>query len=370
MTGTTEPGLGKLSAPCVHCGLCLPACPTYSVTHDEVESPRGRILLLEAWGEGRVTADDVRPHLDRCIGCLACESMCPSGVPYAALLESGRAALGGPPFFWRVFLRHLLKRRWLVGAAAGLARLVRRVPPKEHRRPAFALRATARAGPSACSELVPTQPRARVGIHLGCVTPALFPRLAGDVALVLAKLGYLVEVPRRQGCCGALARHAGLAQEADLAPFAGCDFVVSAAAGCSATPGLTDVTRLLLDETEFAGARHMPLRVAYDAPCHLVHAQGVDAGPVLDRIPGITRVALPDDEDCCGAGGLYMQREPELARAVRARKLDALLESGAEAVATPNPGCMLWLWQGLRQRGANVRVVHPVTLLAEAWDAG
>jgi len=287
----------KLSSACVHCGLRLPACPTYAVPLDEAESPRGRILLMEALAEGRAAADDVRPHVDRCIGCVACESVCPSGVPYGALLEEGRAALGGPPFRLRFALRRLLERRLLVGAAARVARLIGRAPPRarrKHRRPGQ----TSRVAPRGT-------PRARVGLHLGCVTPAL-----------------------------------------------------------------TDVTRLLLDEPAFPGARLAPLRVAWDAPCHLVHAQGVDAAPLLDRIPGVERVPLSGADDCCGAGGLHMQRQPGLARAVRAGELDALLASGAEAVASPNPGCLLWLWRGLKGRGAAVRVVHPVELLAEAWLAG
>ena len=150
--------------------------------------------------------------------------------------------------------------------------------------------------------------------------------------------------------------------------FAGHGRVVSPAAGCSTTPGLLDATRLLLDE--FTGGRlAAPLRVAYDAPCHLLHGQGVDAAPLLDRIEGADRVALPRAERCCGAGGLYMEQQPALARAIRDEKIDAIAAAGVDAVATPNPGCMLWLWRGLNERGLAIDVVHPVSLVARcaAW---
>ena len=203
-----------------------------------------------------------------------------------------------------------------------------------------------------------------VALHLGCVTPLLFPNLAADAAFVLARLGYAVDVPAGQRCCGALHRHAGL----DDAAFRDPRPMVSCAAGCSATPGLTDVCALLLAARPFEGARLPPVRVAYDAPCHLIHRERpIDAAPILDAIEGVERVPLDGAERCCGAGGLYMELQPRLARAVREEKLDAIARSGAEIVATPNPGCMTWLWRGLRRRGLAVEVLHPVTLLARAY---
>jgi glycolate oxidase iron-sulfur subunit len=187
---------------------------------------------------------------------------------------------------------------------------------------------------------------------------------------VLARLGFRVEAPRGQTCCGALHRHAGLdaaeLEERNARAFRGFDLVVSAAAGCSTTPGLTDVCRVLLDARPLPPARLAPRRVAWDAPCHLHHAQGVDASPLLDAIEGLERVPLAGAEQCCGAGGLFMELEPALARRVRAAKLDAIAASGAHVVATPNPGCMLWLWRGLRERRLPVAVTHPVSLLAQA----
>jgi len=317
------------------------------VLREEVDSPRGRILLLDALGKGRAEERDVRFHLDRCVGCLACEAMCPSGVPYGRLLEEGRKELGGPPLLPRLFLRHALNRPALLRVAVGLARWLGRVPPRPPPLP----------WPAA-----PEPAKARVRIHLGCVTPHLFPNLAAEAAHVLARLGYAAE-PAGQRCCGALHRHAGLPYDAPSLD------ALSLAAGCSTTPGLTDVCRVLLRERPFPGARLPPVRVAWDAPCHHLHAQGLDAAPLLDAIEGVERVTLPGAAECCGAGGLYMGLQPALARRVREKKVAEILASGARIVATPNPGCMLWIWRGLREARSDVLVVHPVTLLARALGA-
>jgi glycolate oxidase iron-sulfur subunit len=313
------------------------------VLREEADSPRGRILLLDALLEGRARESDVRYHLDRCIGCLACQSACPSGVPYGTLLEEGRRRLG-PGFRARLFLRGILPRPAFVRALVALARLARLVPPRP---------------PPLGWPDPPPRPKGRLALHLGCVTPHLFPNLAAEAAHVLTRLGYRVDADRGP-CCGALHRHAGLFHEGPRLE------AVSLAAGCSTTPGLTDICRVLLAERPFAGARLPPVRVAWDAPCHLIHAQGVDAAPLLDAIEGVTRVNLPGAADCCGAGGLYMGLEPALARKVRAKKVEEIVASGARIVATPNPGCMLWIWRGLREARARVEVAHPVSLLARA----
>jgi glycolate oxidase iron-sulfur subunit len=343
-----------LTRACVHCGLCLESCPTYRVLHEEADSPRGRILLVDALLEGRVREREARVHLDRCVGCLACETACPSGVPYGHLLEEARRRLGAPRIA-RLVLNRIVTRPLAVRALTLVARTLGLVPP---------------AGRALPWPAPPPRPKARVALHLGCVTPHLFPRLPAEAAHALTRLGYLVEVPREQACCGALHRHAGLDAgallERNARAFAGYDLAVSLAAGCSTTPGLTDICRVLLAERPFAGARLPPVRVAFDAPCHLQHAQGVDAAPLLDAIEGVERVTLPGASECCGAGGLYMGLQPSLARRVRAGKIAEILASQATVVATPNPGCMAWIWRGLRAMGAAIEVVHPATLLARA----
>ncbi|MGQ0613211.1 MAG: (Fe-S)-binding protein [Planctomycetaceae bacterium] len=347
--------IADLSRSCVHCGLCLPACPTYAVLREEADSPRGRIALLEAFDAGRADAADVRLHIDRCIGCRACESVCPSGVRYGELLEEGRARLGGPGLRARLFLRHLLPRPRLLGALTRVGRWLGRLPSPP---------------PSPAWPTPPARPKARVALHAGCVTPALYPHLAAEAAVVLTRLGYAVEAPPGQVCCGALHRHAGLRDDAlretNARALRGYDVVLSAAAGCSTTPGLTDLTKFLLDQGPIPGASLPGVVVAYHAPCHLRHAQQVDATALLDRIEGLVRVPLAGAGNCCGAGGLYMSLQGRLARAVRETTLDAVEASGAAIVASGNPGCMLWLARGLARRRVRVEVLHPVTLLARA----
>jgi glycolate oxidase iron-sulfur subunit len=347
--------MSEVTRACVHCGLCLESCPTYRVLREEADSPRGRVLLVDALLEGRVREREARVHLDRCVGCLACETSCPSGVPYGHLLEEARRRLGAP-LLARLFLNHVVTRPRAVRALAGAARMLGLAPP---------------AGRALPWPAPPSRPKARVALHLGCVTQYLFPRLPFEAAHALTRLGYRVEVPPGQACCGALHRHAGVDAghllERNARAFSGFDLAVSLAAGCSTTPGLTDLCRVLLAERPFAGARLPAVRVAFDAPCHLLHAQGVDAAPLLDAIEGVERVSLPGASECCGAGGLYMGLQPSLARRVRAKKVAEILATRAPVVATPNPGCMAWIWRGLRAAGSTAEVLHPVTLLARAF---
>jgi glycolate oxidase iron-sulfur subunit len=394
---------------CVHCGLCLPACPTYDVLGLETDSPRGRIYLMRALEEGRVQRPaDVRVYLDRCLDCRACESACPSGVRYGELLEDARERLEAT-----------LPRR---GLAARLRRwLLLRVLARQRRlRLAFAVLALAqRAGlrwlaaklrllPPAIAALPAIPPaseraplagtfpahggeRGRVALLTGCVMEQLFGRVNRATIALLQANGFTVEVPRDQACCGALLVHDGLADAAralarrNVAAFAGAAAVVTNSAGCGAAlhgyghllgddggralaAKARDVSAFLAEHglaaqpAPFAGA------IAYDDPCHLCHGQGVRQQPreLLAQVPGARMVAHADPEACCGSAGIYNLVHPRLAGPIGRRKAAALAACGADVVATGNPGCMMQIAAHLRALGSPVRVVHPVELLLPA----
>ena len=399
---------------CVHCGLCLPACPTYRVTGREVSSPRGRIYLMRAAAEGRIPfGDALAGEAYLCLDCRACETACPSGVRFGSLVEGTRAAVeaaglrrGPARALERFALRRLLPRRrrlralflllrWmqrvgldrlaarlLPGRAGELLRIAPRVPPARERRPL----------PGRIAPL--GEPRGRVGLLIGCVMAELYGRVHTATARVLAANGFEVVVPPGQGCCGALHAHAGdpawaerLAREAaERFRRAGVGEVVTDAAGCgaalreawagsagdgaeAAAPGLRDVSAFLDD----AGLRPPPhrvdLRVCYDDPCHLVHAQGVREAPrrLLAAIPGLELLSHADAESCCGAAGIYNLTHPAMSRAILARKLDALAALDPDVIATGNPGCMMQLARGVAERGLRAEVLHPVELLDRAY---
>jgi len=381
---------------CVHCGLCLDACPTYKVTGDETDSPRGRILLLRAAAEGRVAAADIEDSLERCVLCRACEPVCPSRVPYHQLVEQHRE--GRTPAVLQFALRRILPSRpalRLLGLALrgsralGLLGLVERAGTRR-------MRALAGAVPAAPSRFVPEagrrwpargRQRGRVGLHLGCVNAELFGAVLRDTIEVLAAQGFEVVVPAQPACCGALHAHSGAAaQGAGLAAataqaFASGDFdaVLVPAAGCLAhlherAPGSGFRDPLLWIAQ--AGLRtprgRVAARVAHDPPCHLQNVVGgADAvTELLARIPGIEMVAHGEAGLCCGAGGVAFARRPEMSDPILARKLGNLGAAGPDVVASGNPGCLLRLEAGLRRSGAATEARHPVELLARACRAG
>jgi glycolate oxidase iron-sulfur subunit len=399
---------------CVHCGLCLSACPTYLETGAEADSPRGRIYLMKGIEQGALPlgADVVR-HLDLCLGCRACETACPSGVEYGALIEGARRhlALEAPRRAGDRWKRRLLAR-WLPEAErlAPLADLLRlavrlglprlagaRWAPLGLRR-AAALAPDARRGrrPRAILEPAGT-PLATVALLTGCVSQALFARVNELTARLLALAGYRVVVPRGQVCCGALSAHLGEARDAERRARRNVnaflrsepDFVVTNAAGCGAM--MREYGRWLGADTIYGSAAHrlagkvrdvtellaaspvpakhaVAARVVYHDACHLAHGQGVRAEPraLLRAIPGLELVELADGELCCGSAGSYNLTEPGMAWRLGERKAAAVLASGADLVAAGNPGCILQIRAALRLRGRDLPVLHPVEILARA----
>jgi len=415
---------------CVHCGFCLTACPTYNRLTEEADSPRGRLHLMRAVAESRLepTAEAFRVHIDRCLGCRACEPVCPSGVQYGFLVERARtaaAAAGGSSKLGRLLLlgfgRRLPARLagWggrLLRAGGLAAALLRALPQRAGSlrfglgmlaatRPWSGLRSAPGAGAApveAAAGETARRPAAgrgpRVAVLTGCVQEALFARVNRATERVLRAAGCeLVAVPE-QVCCGALHAHggalprAGELARANIRAFeqAGVDYVVVNAAGCGSA--MKEYGEQLSDDPEWSERAHefagkvrdlnellvqlelpsgasLKLQVTYDAPCHLHHAQRITQAPIdlVKRIPGIDYVALRQADECCGGAGIYGVTHPELGGRILADKIDAVLATGAEVVVTPNPGCMMQIGAGLLQRGSSVRVLHPIELLDESF---
>jgi glycolate oxidase iron-sulfur subunit len=411
---------------CVHCGFCLPTCPTYAELGQEPDSPRGRIYLIKALADGRVElTDSVAEHLSLCLGCRACESACPSGVPYGHLIEAGRAELEArrPGSPWRRLVRRmaltgLLPRPALLRAVArglrlyqrsGLQRLVRasgilRVLPGGFAAAEALLPTLPPAGGGgALPEVVPARGprRARVGFLHGCVQDAVFRTHNEATLRCLARQGVEVVVPRAQRCCGALHAHAGEPDTAralartTIAAFesTGADAVVVNAAGCGAhmkayghllrgdpawAGRAAAFARRVVDATEFLARAPLagplgplPLRATYHDPCHLAHGQQVRAEPraLLRAVPGLELTELAEAEMCCGSAGIYNLSEPEMAHRLLERKLARVAATGATTVVTANPGCILQLAAGLAARRRDVEVLHVVEVLDRAYAA-
>lgn len=402
---------------CVHCGFCLPACPTYVLWGEEMDSPRGRIHLMKQGSEGAPLTERFARHIDLCLGCLACETACPSGVRYGRLLEATRQQVERrhPRGLRQRALRALLfavfphprrlallRLKLLALDRLGLLRLVR--SPRLARRLPAELRALLAVLP----ELRPAQPvprqtaalgreRRRVSLLLGCVQRVFFSDANAATARVLAAEGCAVVAPPGQGCCGALSLHAGREAEArglarraiDAFEAARADTLVVNAAGCGSAmkeyghllrddPDYADRARRfaarvrdlseLLDELGSVGPRHpVPLTLAYHDACHLSHGQGLRRQPraVLASIPGLVLREVAEPELCCGSAGIYNLVEPEAARALGDRKAAQLLASGAQGIVSSNPGCLLQIRAGLARAGRPLPVWH----LAEVLDA-
>lgn len=425
-----SPGFAGIDLPrdedlysCVHCGLCLSSCPTYMELDLETESPRGRIALMKAVGEGRLGINSrVVSHWELCLQCRACEAACPSGVPFGRLMESTRAQVlqhrkeswrlrltkalflrGALPYPSRLKLGASLLRiyqRWGFRALLQKSRVLKLLPGQLAELEAGLPSVPGRFfGPR--REIFRAESRTGmvVGLLSGCVMP-LFQGPAMEATVrVLNRNGCDVVVPPDQGCCGALNLHSGDAEMArrmarkniDIFLTAGVERIVVASAGCGSTMKeygelLRDDSRYLenaerfgrmtVDVTEFLlelpfdpPKGEVPARVTYQDACHLAHAQRITHAPraILDSIPGLDFVEMESASTCCGAAGTYSLTQPEMSRRLRDNKVKSIVATEVDRVATANPGCTIQLEAGLRGVGVGVQVSHVIELLDESY---
>ena len=413
---------------CIHCGLCLSSCPTYRELGTEMDSPRGRLYLMRAMHEGRLEADspdglnsEAVRHLDLCLGCRACETVCPSGVKYGKVLEASRTEIarvrcehGIEPSGIAKFLMNTVipGRGWLntgarvvrVSKALGLEALTVKIGPES-------LAALAAKSPdiqgspfsSSAKRVYPAvgEMRGRIAFFTGCVMDALMGDIHRDTVRVLNQQGVEVLVVPKQTCCGALHIHAGEAETArDLARRnlqalgdVTYDAFINNSAGCGAhirtwghllqddpewaetaadvSARTQDVSRYLVNLGLLPPPKPVKMRVAYDAPCHLHHAQRETSAPLemLATVAELDVFELDGCDACCGAAGLYSVTQPEMAERVFEHKIRAITRQKPEAITTGNPGCIMQFQQGLRHAGLHIPVLHPMQLMARAYDA-
>ena len=418
---------------CVHCGLCLEACPTYVLTGDENDSPRGRIYLMRAVAEAKLASDSAsfQTHIDRCLGCRACEPVCPAGVQYGQLLEAGRAELfesSGKRGFTHSLLRMALRHVWLHPArlrfAFATARMLRdggvakallksRIARLLPRRFEFALALLEssspvplgsdfeedRSGRGASVSKLLVQSQDCTMLFAGCVGEGLFARVNRATERVLNINGFETRWPKDQACCGALHAHAGDLEGArtlarrNIEAFSDSETlpIITNAGGCGAM--LSTYGHLLADDPLFSerahsfsarvrdvsqqletvqvkrGAEQQSKTITYDASCHLLYGQQAVEAPLrlLRAISGLNLVPLEGAERCCGAAGIYNLLEPNMSQGVLKEKLSLIRETGAGILATGNPGCQMQIGAGARLDGISMRVCHPVELLDESY---
>jgi glycolate oxidase iron-sulfur subunit len=401
---------------CVHCGICLPACPTYRVLGEEMDSPRGRIYLMRAAAEGRTPlTPTLARHLDLCLGCRACETACPSGVPFGRLLEATRGQLRGKGVrgsgtdhrtldLALALFPHPERLRPLMGLLrayqrSGLQRLVRRLGVLDRAGTFGAMESLLPPVPLAPPPPLPARipaagrQRGRAGLLIGCVQRFFFPEVNAQTARLLAAAGYEVLIPPGQGCCGALHLHAGRVDEfrpmarALVAAFGDeVDVIVSNAAGCGSAlreyghwlegEAPRAFAARVRDISEVLAKADLPLGevreiVTYHDACHLAHGQKVRHAPraLLRRIPGLQLRELRDSDLCCGSAGVYNLIEPEMAGELARHKVERIRETGARVVASGNPGCLMQIAREARAQGLVLDVLHPVELLGRALAA-
>ena len=410
--------LGHLGQPmaeavqtCVHCGFCLPACPTYAVLEQEMDTPRGRIVMMKEVLEGTIPLEAALPHVDRCLGCLGCETACPSGVKYRELISPFRQmALPSRRFGilekarrWALLQTIPYPKRFRLAAQAGaVARAFSALAPQSVRS-MLDLLPTDLPPAAQLPAVVPAQGprRARVALLAGCAQQVLAPGINAATLNVLARNGVEVVIPAAQVCCGALAWHVGAGDAAraqarkNLAVFPqDVDAIITNAAGCGS--GLHEYPLMLKGHPEEAAAQAFAHRVqdvcafldhlgvlslpdpgrawtvAYHDACHLSHAQGVRSSPrnLLRQIPQLDLREVADGDLCCGSAGSYNLDQPAIAAELGRRKAQRILETGAEFLTAGNIGCLTQIAAHLRQASRPVRVLHTVELLDLAYTTG
>ncbi len=410
---------------CMHCGMCLPTCPTYDTTLIERNSPRGRISLMRAIADERMEITETfAKEMYFCLGCLACETACPAGVQYSHLFEVARAdveragVLNNPKrslirstllrgLFTRPRLLRLVGRGLWLYQASGLQKIFRGL--KLNRLLPEKMRGLEAQTPTACAKFShqlirpverPEHVRYRVGVLTGCVQDIILSDVNRDTVDVLLANGCEVHTPSVQGCCGSLHAHNGEAETAedmarrliDLFDVENLDAIVTNAAGCGSH--LKTYGRLLAGDTKYAAraeawsrklkdihewlgeigirppqAKSKPCKATYHEACHLCHGQKITKEPreVLRAIPGLNLVELAESTWCCGSAGIYNITQPEMAAKLQKRKIGHIGETGAEVVAVANPGCHLQLVNGAKAANQDIEVKHPISLLAEAY---
>jgi glycolate oxidase iron-sulfur subunit len=403
---------------CVHCGFCLPSCPTYELWGEEMDSPRGRIYLMKEGLEGEPLTDNVVEHFDACLGCMACVSACPSGVQYGTLISETRAqvernhergrwekllrtaiftlfpypkrlrAMRGPlALYQKSRLSRLLKRSGLMSKLPGGLQAMESLAPPINRAEKLPSHVRARG-----------RQRATVGLITGCVQSAFFPDVNAATARILSAEGCAVVIPQGQGCCGALSEHSGREEEAigfarqllDIFERSDVDYIVINSAGCGSTlkeyPRLLqhdstykakaekfservrDISEVLTDLGPVAERHPLPVSIAYHDACHLAHGQGIRSQPreLLRGIPGLQLSEINRPELCCGSAGVYNLLQPEPARELGDRKAENVLATGAQLLVTANPGCSMQIRTALERRGEQMPMAHTVQVLDAA----
>jgi glycolate oxidase iron-sulfur subunit len=403
-------------AKCVHCGFCLPACPTYNVLHQEMDSPRGRIILMKSVLEEDIELEDAIPYIDHCLGCLSCETACPSGVPYGELLSPFRSFAEKNRHrpteerLTRWFTKETLPfpERFRFAARVGrLAKPATKFFPKIFR-PMLDLVPDSIPQQQVLPSVFPAEGtrRARVALQTGCVQQVLAQEINWATLRVLARNGIEVVIPQHQGCCGALAMHTGDRHTArslalnNLKSFPeGVDAIITNAAGCGSTmyeyPILFKGTEfeeaalkysqkvydisVYLSEIDLAPIppSAKPISVAYHDACHLAHAQGVTQEPrgLLMKVPNLTINPISEGELCCGSAGSYNLEQPDIAQKLGHRKAENIVNTGADAVATGNIGCLVQLRTHLSKLNGGsggsqnpIPVWHTIELIDKAYQ--